>query len=170
MGIGSVKGGVTFRRGGWAIVLSLAVFLLSAPSAWAQGSVEECLAQGLIEQITCLSDLAAAKKDPSLCDAAKHEGVKYQCYAVAAEKLGDWKICFDIPREPDESLKLRDLCISDVAEKAGDAALCEKIQTRNFKDSCYLKVYGKTGDEALCEKIADPGLKSLCTGEPVLVK
>jgi hypothetical protein len=152
------------------IFLSLPVIALSAQLAWAQGSAEECLTQGIIEQIGCLSDLAARKKDASVCGAASHEGVRYQCYAVAAEKLGHWKTCLEIPPKSTEHVELRDVCISDVAENKKDSSLCEKIETGNFRDSCYLKVYQKTGDSALCDKISDPGLKSMCTGEPVYVK
>ncbi len=142
---------------------------MSSPS-WARDNVEECLKKGIIEQIGCLSDLAAKDDDPSVCSAAAHEGVKYQCFAVAAEKIGDWETCLKIPPKSKERIELRDICISDVAEKKVNSSLCEKIQTGNFKDSCYLKVYRKTGDSALCEAISDPGIKSLCTGEPVMVE
>jgi hypothetical protein len=152
------------------IFLSLPVVLLPAQLAGARSSAEECLTKGIIEQIGCLSDLAAGEKDASVCDAAAHEGVKYQCYAVAAEKLGHWETCLEIPPKSKEHIELRDVCISDVAENNKDSSLCEEIETRNFRDSCYLKVYRKTGDSALCGKISDPGLKSMCTGEPVYVK
>lgn len=166
---------LAFRKRRWATVqslifLSLPVVLLSVSPAWAQGSAEECFAQGIIDQIRCLSDLAARKKDASVCDIASHEGVKYQCYAVAAEKLGDWETCLEIPPGSKEHIELRDICISDVAENDKDSDLCEEIRTRNFRDSCYLKIYQETGEDALCDKISDPGLKSLCTGEPVYVK
>jgi hypothetical protein len=165
-----LKNSSAIRKGQWPVLLSLVVFLLSTSPSWAQDSVEECLSKGILDQIGCLSDLAAKKKDASVCDATPHEGVKYQCYAVAAEKLGDWKTCLEIPPKSKDHIELRDICISDVAEEKKDSTLCEKIKTGNFRDSCYLKVYRETGDSALCDRISDPGLKSSCTGEPVIVK
>lgn len=154
---------------GKLILISLSILLLSSFSS-AVDKVEECLKKGIFEQIGCLSDLAAKNGDASVCDSAAHEGVRYQCYAVTAEKIGDWETCLEIPLKSKEHVELRDLCISDVAKKNVDSTLCEKIQTGNFKDSCYLKVYRKTNDSSLCENISDPGIKSLCTGEPVIVE
>jgi hypothetical protein len=153
---------------GTLIIISISIILSSY--AWAGGSVKECLEKGIFGQISCLSDLAAEREDASVCGAAAHEGVKYQCYAVAAEKLGDWNTCYEIPTDSKDGIELRDLCISDVAEKNADSDLCKKIETANFKDSCYLKVWRKTGDSTLCEKISDAGIKSMCTGEPVMVE
>jgi hypothetical protein len=149
-----------------ALVISLSL----SPQACAADNASECLEKGIFKQISCLSDLAASKGRASVCDAAEHEGVKYQCYAVAAEKLGDWKACFEIPAKSREHVELRDVCISDVADKTADSDLCDKIETSNFKDSCYLKVKNKTGDSALCSRISDTGIKSMCTGEPVMVE
>ncbi len=59
--------------------------------AAAQESYPNCeLVQNLFEQIECFSSLAVEKKDMAVCDGALHEGVRYQCYAVFAEKLGRW--------------------------------------------------------------------------------
>jgi hypothetical protein len=163
------RGSTTWKKY-WPMLLLPAVVFLSASSSWARGPVEECLSKGTVEQIGCFSDLAVNNKDAAACDAAKHEGVRYQCYAVTAEKLGDWRICLEIPPKSKDHIELRDICISDVAEKSEDSALCERIRTGNFRDGCYLKVYRRTGDSALCGRVSDPGLKSSCTGEPVLVK
>ncbi len=152
------------------ILLTLAILFLSNTTLWAQEPTEECLALGILEQIGCFSDLAAKEEDASACDAAEHEGVRYQCYAVAAEKLGDWKACLEIPPKSREHMDLRDVCISDVAEKDENPALCGKIESRNFRDSCFLKVYRRTGDSSLCGRISDPRIKSSCTGEPVIVE
>jgi hypothetical protein len=123
------------------------------------------------EQITCLSELAVAKEDVSICDAATNEGLRYQCYAMVAEKLRDLDICGKIPGDAaGETGQLRDLCVSDVAVNLKDYKLCEGIETPGFRDGCYLQIYQQTDDMSLCEMIQDPGMKSLCTGKPYSVK
>jgi hypothetical protein len=96
--------------------------------------------------------------------------VRYQCYAIYAERRSNPDVCEEIPPKSADYIGLRDVCISDVAEKVGDFTLCEKVQTQGLRDSCYLKIFNKTGDTSLCEKIQDNGLKSGCTGKPVDIK
>ncbi|MEJ2730965.1 MAG: hypothetical protein P8185_21085, partial [Deltaproteobacteria bacterium] len=79
-------------------------------------------------------------------------------------------VCEAIPSKSAELKGLRDVCISDVAKKAGDFTLCEKIKTQGLRDSCYWGVAIKTGDTSICEKIQDKGLKSSCTGKPVYIQ
>jgi hypothetical protein len=126
--------------------------------------------KNLIDQLLCYAALATKLDDVSICDAASHEGVRYQCYAIYAERRSKPDVCEAIPSKSAELKGLRDVCISDVAKKAGDFTLCAKIETQGLRDSCYLGVAKKTGDTSICEKIQDKGLKSGCTGKPVYVQ
>ena len=126
--------------------------------------------KNLIDQILCYAALATNLDDVSICDAASHEGVRYQCYAIYAERQSKPDVCEAIPLKSAELKGLRDVCISDVAKKVGDFTLCEKIKTQGLRDSCYLGVAKKTGDTSICEKIQDKGLKSTCTGKPVYIQ
>lgn len=126
--------------------------------------------KNLIDQILCYAALATKLDDVSVCDAASHDGVRYQCYAIYAERRSKPDVCEAIPLKSAELKGLRDVCISDVAKKAGDFTLCEKIKTQGLQDSCYLGVAKNTGDTSICEKIKDKGLKSGCTGTPVYVQ
>ena len=126
--------------------------------------------KNLFNQILCYTALATKLDDVSICDAASHEGVRYQCYAIYAELRSKPDVCEAIPSKSAELKGLRDVCISDVAKKAGDFTLCKKIKTQGLRDSCYLGVAKKTGDTSICDKIQDKGLKSSCTGKPVYIK
>ena len=49
---------------------------------------ESCIDKAdVFEQIKCLTDQAVELNDVAVCDRSKHVGVKYQCYAIYAEKL-----------------------------------------------------------------------------------
>ena len=126
--------------------------------------------KNLIDQLLCYAALATKLDDVSICNAASQEGVRYQCYAIYAERRFKPDVCEAIPSKSAELKDLRDVCISDVAKKAGDFTLCEKIETQGLRDSCYLGVAKKTGNTSICEKIQDKGLKSGCTGKPVYVQ
>lgn len=121
------------------------------------------------EQIDCYVTLATSSDDPSACNQAAHEGVKYQCYAILAERRSSTELCDAIPATSQDHRDLRDICISDVAKKVADPHLCERVQSAGLRDGCYSLIGQKTGNKALCEKIQDPGLKSLCSGESVIV-
>jgi hypothetical protein len=125
--------------------------------------------ESLLGQTLCLSSLATKQDDFLICNAASHEGVKYQCYAIYAERRSTPDVCEEIPPTSTEHKDLRDSCISDVAKDNGDFILCEKVQSQGLRDSCYWGIAKQTGDTALCEKIHDNGLKSDCTGKPVYV-
>ena len=123
--------------------------------------------ENLIDQILCYAAHATKFDDVSICNAASHEGVRYQCYAIYAERRSNPDVCEEIPSKLADHKALRDACISDAAKKIGDFTLCEKVQNQGLRDSCYWGVAKKTGDLSLCEKIQDNGLKSGCTGKPV---
>ena len=124
----------------------------------------------VFKQLDCFVSLAIYNDDVKICDNTKHEGVKYQCYAMFAERTKNWNICKSIPNETNEHKDLRSVCISDVAEVVMNSTLCDNIETPGIKDSCYLKVFKKTKDPNICEKIKGSGLKSLCTGEPYYIE
>ena len=123
--------------------------------------------KNLIDQTLCYAALATKHDDVSICNAASHEGVRYQCYAIYAERRSNPDVCEEIPSKSADHKGLRDACISDVAKKVGDFTLCEKVQTQGLRDSCYWGIAKKTGDTSLCEKIQDNRLKSGYTGKPV---
>ena len=123
--------------------------------------------ENIFDQILCYATLATKHDNVSICKAASHEGVRYQCYAIYAERRSNPDVCEEIPSKSAGHKTLRDACISDVAKKIGDFTLCEKVQTQGLRDSCYWGIAKTTGDTSLCEKIQDNGLKSGCTGKPV---
>jgi hypothetical protein len=126
--------------------------------------------KSVFERIECYVTLATDKDDPSVCGHSSHEGVKYQCYAILAERRGNRELCNIIPSRSPDYVELRDICISDVAKKTLSPLLCEGIQTVGLRDSCYAKIGQDSKDTTLCQKIRDPGLRSICSGEPIVVK
>lgn len=126
--------------------------------------------ENLLERIECYVTVATDEDDPSLCGQSSHEGVKYQCYAILAERRSSEALCRVIPSRSPDQQNLRDICISDVAKKILSPPLCEEIETVGLRDSCYAKIGQETGNMALCENIQDPGLRSLCSGQPVRVQ
>ena len=126
--------------------------------------------ENLLERIECYAALATDEDDPSVCGRSSHEGVKYQCFAVLAERRGRKELCDEIPSRSPDHKKLRDVCISDVAAQTRSPLLCEEIQTVGLRDSCYAKIGQQSKDTTLCQRIQDPGLRSICTGQPVMVE
>ena len=126
--------------------------------------------ENLFDQVLCYAALATKHEDVSICNAASHDGVRYQCYSIYAERQSNPDACEEIPSSSADHKALRDACISDVAKKIGDFKLCEKVQTQGLRDSCYWGIVKKTGDTSLCEKIQDNGLKSGCTGKPIVIE
>lgn len=138
--------------------------------AYPQAS-ESCIDNtDVFEQIKCLADRAFELSDVAVCDRSKHTAVKYQCYAIYAEKAGNWEICNRIPTDNKDLMDLKSICISDVAEDLLKEDLCEKIDVLAFKDGCYMKIAESTDNKILCEEISDPGIKSLCTGDPTYIE
>ncbi len=134
------------------------------------GSANQCEdRENVVERIECYVTLATDKADPSVCGQSSHEGVKYQCYAILAERRGSMELCNVIPSRSPGHQDLRDICISDVAKKTLSPPLCEEIQTIGLRDSCYAKIGQETENAVLCEKIQDPGLRSMCSSQPVIV-
>lgn len=147
------------------------LFVWAVPTLGATGDIDECASyKNLIEQISCYTAVAKASNDWAPCDRASHEGVRYQCYSIFAEYSGSADVCHKIPPATDEHRSLIDVCLSDVAIKARNPSLCERISTPGLRDSCYVKLAKEVGDLALCAKIRDAGLKSACNGEAVIVK
>lgn len=123
-----------------------------------------------VDRILCFADRATDESDARRCDDASSDAVRFQCYAVYAERVEDVAPCRDIPGGTEDLQGLRDVCIGDVAGVAGRAELCEEIVTAGLRDSCYLAVFRTTGDGELCGRIEDPGLRSACTDEPAYVQ
>lgn len=126
--------------------------------------------ENVFKQIECYVTLATDEEDPSMCGLSSHDGVKYQCYAILAERLGSRDLCDQIPLASLDHQELRDICISDVAKKILNYVVCDEIQTMGLRDSCYAKIGQETKNTTLCEKIQDPGLRSMCSGVPVMVE
>lgn len=155
----------------FAVLLVVMIQVLTIKQVAYPQENAQCTEKGnVFEQLRCLADQAVARRDVSVCDRSKHVGVKYQCYAIYAEKAEDWEICNRIPPKNKDFIDLRAICISDVAKKMKKEELCGKVTVQGFRDACYLKIAGSTGNKVLCKKILDPGTKSLCTGKPIYVK
>ena len=143
----------------------------ASASTTKEASAGECEdLENVLDRLECYVALATDKDDPSVCGQSSHEGVEYQCYAIIAERRGSEELCHVIPAGSPDHQELRDICISDVAEKLLNPLLCERIQTVGLRESCYAKIGRDTGDKTLCEEIRDPGLRSICDGEPVRVQ
>ncbi len=124
----------------------------------------------VFKQLSCFVSSAVEMNSAEICTPADHEGVRLQCYAIYAEKKNDPDICELITASSNEHIELRSLCLSDVAVKRADDAMCDRVQTDGIRDGCYLKIFNKTNNAELCSRIIDPGIFSLCSGKPVYVE
>ena len=163
-----------------AAILALASVLLTAcdrdrsergsEAAWKDRARDCQQIADLFDRTECYTDLAIEESDASICGDATHEGVRYQCYAIYAERQNDLEACEAIPTDSDEASVLHGACISDVAAIRSDAQLCARVEPESIRDGCYLKIAEATADRELCEKIVDRGLRSLCSGDTVWVQ
>lgn len=152
-------------------LLGTLLLLWTAVSLGTDRNIEECASyENLFEQVVCYAGAAKTINDLNPCDQAMHDGVRYQCYAIFAEHSASPDVCHKIPSNTNEHRSLIDVCLSDVALKAHDPDICESILTPGLRDSCYFKLARKLGKHVLCEKIKDDGLKTVCTGKPVIVE
>ncbi len=95
--------------------------------------------------------------------------MRYQCYAIFAERKDDLEACEAIPAEGEDLTTLHGVCISDIAVNRSDSELCARVEPEGIRDGCYLKVAEATDNRELCDKIVDRGLKSTCSGDTVWV-
>lgn len=121
-----------------------------------------------LDRIFCFADLASEAGSVAPCDSAEDQGVRYQCYAVFAQRRATPGPCRRIPDAGGDGRDLRDACLGDVARELERPDLCEEVRAPGLRDSCFLQLFRATGDSVLCDRIDDRGLKSLCTGEPVI--
>ena len=150
----------------------IAVLLLAtADTAGADVKIDGCATKkNLFEQISCYSAVAKETDNLVACDQASHEGVRYQCYAIFAEYSVSQEICHKIPAATDEHRSLTDACLSDVAMKAHNPSLCERIATAGLSDSCYSKLAKEMNEISLCAQIRDTSLANSCNNKAMLVK
>ena len=117
-----------------AVMLILLLFSSCAPgdesdrpSTTEVASAGQCEAtENVIERIECYVEFATDNDDPSVCGQSTDEGVKYQCYAIVAERRDSVELCDVIPSRSQDHQELKDICISDVAKKILNALLCEQ--------------------------------------------
>ncbi|MFH0862301.1 MAG: hypothetical protein V1875_04645 [Candidatus Altiarchaeota archaeon] len=67
--------------------------------------------------------------------------------------------------EPIGDVRLRSLCLSNVAQELKDPAPCAKITEPDVQAICYHKISKETSDKSLCEKIAIEAVRSLCLSQ-----
>lgn len=132
----------------------------------AQDAVDCEALQSRIDMTLCLVDIATDAGTTAACDVTGDPGVRFQCYAIFAERLGDPETCRRIPDQGEDFRDLRDACLADVAPVAERPELCEEVRESGLRDGCFLSVYRVTADATLCDRIEDAGLRSLCTGVP----
>jgi hypothetical protein len=107
------------------------------------------------DQYTCLTWVARAKKDVSICDAIDNTNYKNPCIQEVASARKEVSLCNGI-----ESNSSRDDCIEAVAVSIPDASLCNKLGSSldYWKHQCIMKVAMVKQDIALCDEIpVDPG-------------
>jgi len=131
-------------------------------------SAAGCAELDLLSQVVCYADSAVERGDLVPCEAAAHEGVQYQCYAVVAERQDDPRLCQEIPPTTAEHLSLKDLCLSDIAKNRLDPELCGAVQAEGIRDGCYFAVAEGIPDRTICTEVTDEGLRRLCVEGPSL--
>lgn len=99
-------------------------------------------------QDRCLSDLAKANDNISICEDIFDFQDRSSCYLALPNSLTK-AFCDERPWP-----KLRDWCYSRLAEKEGSSDACESISDREEKEECYYKVAVSTGEILLCDQIS----------------
>ena len=163
------------RRGNILVmkkICLLVLVMLVSGSALAQEKLKDgCVGLNAYDELLCYVDLAVKLDEVNACDPLA--ALKYQCYAIFAERKQDERICEKIPGADsgiEDIQELKDLCFSDVAKVKKDAAICGKIATGTFRDGCYLQVSKLAGDVAVCEKIVAAETRNWCKGQPVYIE
>jgi len=74
-----------------------------------------------------------------------------------AKNSNDLGFCDDI-----ESVRLRDVCIRDVAMNTSNLRACDKITTQSVKDTCFYRIAGARKDKTVCSRVESSKLLDLC--------
>jgi len=61
-----------------------------------------------------------------------------------------------------EDVRIRDICIRDIAVKKENSQDCEGIEGSQIRDMCYYKIAVNTGDSSLCDMVDAAFLKTNC--------
>jgi hypothetical protein len=104
--------------------------------------------------LLCKSDVAVAKGDPSICADLNDDEVLDSCYSQIAEAKKDVALCDKVRREENKVG-----CLSALALSKNDASICSKIYSMRPYDGdlCYSKLAEQNGDASMCEKVAGVG-------------
>lgn len=126
----------------------------------------------------CYRDVAAIKKDISVCDQVPENVNKDLCYEAVLETIKDISICTKMkdPYKKDfcyitiavnqkdsticsDVIYKKDRCYTQVAEVNNDVFLCDQVSQ---KDDCYHDVAIFVKDVAVCDLIQDIQKKQSC--------
>lgn len=98
----------------------------------------------------CLSAVAEAKEDVSVCDMIEAEKEKDFCVSKVAIVKGDAGICESITNDSKKGI-----CYNTIAKSSSNENLCEKIPSERTQGDCYKDIAIEKNDEAICDKIKD---------------
>ncbi|MBM3229117.1 hypothetical protein FJZ26_01690 [Candidatus Parvarchaeota archaeon] len=137
-------------------------FETAACKALVSGNQEYCAqASGQLEKDYCYDSLARKLEDLALCD--KLTSYKYSCVSAIAASKKDISICDGLRFGKGElGMDEKAFCISRVAEETKNEGICNMIQNDENKDTCYMKVADAKNDKTVCAQIKNEGVRGFC--------
>lgn len=130
------------------ILPALVIFLIFISSCTNQVDIllSECNGlQDTLDKNYCYADIAAERKDASICNKLEDKNI---CYSSVAIRNQDEIICEKIQNQSE-----RNICFSSIASLKSDLLICDKIQEQNDKDGCYEVIAENKQDSEICDKI-----------------
>ncbi|MFH1787838.1 MAG: hypothetical protein ABH834_00465 [Candidatus Altiarchaeota archaeon] len=105
----------------------------------------------------CITKLAAAGNDSSLCGLIEDSLWADTCLRNVAESLLDEKLCDRIVSEDAKSE-----CIKSIAWEMEDGATCSSMNDSNQRDSCYYPSAVRHANPDVCDRIESDSSKYRC--------
>ncbi len=105
----------------------------------------------------CLSNVAQAKNDSSICSDIKDEYLLNECFSKIAYNINNAELCSQTTTDKDEGQ-----CLLSIARIRNDMTICESIQYQEKKDSCYYNFALDRKESSLCKKIINPSTYNYC--------
>lgn len=114
----------------------------------------------------CYYGVAVAKKDSLICESVD-SSYKPQCYSDIAILKGDFSLCENAQYTYSGKKEGKEACYLSVSLINPNLAICDKIQTPDFKNICYAL---NEEDSSSCKGIEQLDVKDYCYFYSAIIK
>jgi hypothetical protein len=109
----------------------------------------------------CIFNVAVKQNSIPLCKKINDSEEIERCFWHIARNTSNIELCLDIIKQP----RMRDFCISDVAEALNSVSYCKEINGLSSKELCISQVAEQLVDVELCKEITSSNIHDNCISD-----